>query len=346
MQKSAVLSKFALARGPWKTFDPFLFCVYHNDQYPEGTDSMGPKKALLQNRQIGSDFSYIDGWSMYHGDDIPGFPQHPHRGFETITVTRKGLVDHSDSMGATARYGDGDTQWMTAGKGIQHAEMFPLVNKEKPNTLELFQIWLNLPQAKKMVDPYFTMFWGSQTPTVTVPDASGKQTSIKVVAGSCNGTTALAPPPDSFASNPKAKVVVWVITIPAGGVFTLKAEPGSTQDNLNRAVYFFQGSDVLIGSQQLKPMEGVKLDPTIDVDIKCSSSGPSEVLLLQGAPIGEKVVQYGPFVMNTQEEISQAYSDYRRTQFGGWPWKSADPAHSPTAKRFAKHTSGVVEEGA
>ncbi|MFN6059709.1 MAG: pirin family protein, partial [Burkholderiales bacterium] len=108
-------------------------------------------------RQIGSDFSNKDGWSMYHGQTIPGFPSHPHRGFETVTIVRQGHIDHSDSLGATARFGPGDVQWLTAGKGIVHCEMFPLRQTNAPNPCELFQIWLNLPASRKMAEPHFTM---------------------------------------------------------------------------------------------------------------------------------------------------------------------------------------------
>ena len=113
--------------GPWPTSDPFLFCVHHKDNYPIANDNLGPKDNLF-GRNIGNDFSDMDGWSMYHGTAVPGFPRHPHRGFETITIVEKGLIDHSDSMGFSARYGDGDVQWLTAGNGIQHSEMFPLLN--------------------------------------------------------------------------------------------------------------------------------------------------------------------------------------------------------------------------
>ncbi len=118
----------------------------------------------LEGRQIGSDFSRKDGWSMYHGETVPGFPGHPHRGFETVTLVRKGLIDHADSLGAAARFGGGDVQWVTAGKGIQHSEMFPLLNATEPNPLELFQIWLNLPARNKMVEPHFTMLWNERIP--------------------------------------------------------------------------------------------------------------------------------------------------------------------------------------
>ncbi len=129
----------------WETQDPFLFCVHHEDFFPKGNDRMGPDPKEFQGREMGQDFMIKDGYRMYHGKTVPGFPGHPHRGFETITIVRKGIVDHSDSLGASGRYGNGDVQWMTAGEGVQHAEMFPLINREEENPMELFQIWLNLP---------------------------------------------------------------------------------------------------------------------------------------------------------------------------------------------------------
>src|SRR5690606_32849197 len=108
---------------PWPCLDPFLFCAYHNDAYPAGNERLGPA-ASLAGRNIGQDFEGKDGWRMYHGEVVPGFPRHPHRGFETVTIMRRGFTDHSDSLGAAARFGPGDVQWITAGKGIVHAEMF------------------------------------------------------------------------------------------------------------------------------------------------------------------------------------------------------------------------------
>ena len=116
----------------WPTIDPFLFCVHHDDAYPAGNEVLGPD-ASLEGRQMGQDFDGVDGWRMYHGQEVPGFPQHPHRGFETVTFVRRGLIDHSDSLGAAARFGRGDVQWLTAGSGIVHSETFPLVERDGPN---------------------------------------------------------------------------------------------------------------------------------------------------------------------------------------------------------------------
>ena len=91
----------------WQTLDPFLFCVHHDDAYPGGNEVMGLDNPQLRGRDIGMDFSGKDGWSMYHGDVVPGFPRHPHRGFETVTLARRGYIDHSDSLGAAGRFGQG-----------------------------------------------------------------------------------------------------------------------------------------------------------------------------------------------------------------------------------------------
>ena len=139
INETSVLSKISLPEtGPWPTEDPFLFCVHHNDNYPAAKDDLSPNVSL-SGRHLGNDFSNKDGWSMYHGQKVPGFPRHPHRGFETLTVVSKGIIDHADSLGASARYGDGDAQWLTAGDGINHSEMFPLFSQNGNNKLDFFR---------------------------------------------------------------------------------------------------------------------------------------------------------------------------------------------------------------
>ena len=330
----------ALAGPPWETRDPFLFCVHHDDAYPEGNEAMGPA-ASLEGRNLGRDFTGLAGWSMYHGRVVPGFPRHPHRGFETVTVVRRGLLDHSDSLGAAARYGGGDVQWLTAGSGILHAEMFPLLERERPNPVELFQIWLNLPRVDKMVKPHFTMFWKDRIPTRIEKDSAGRATTVTMVAGAYGPVAMPEPPPSSWASRADADVAIWTLKMAPGARWSLPAaRPGT-----NRTLYFFRGSRVTIGGRVLAPSHRAELRPDVDVVLE---AGPDEIelLLLQGRPINEPVARQGPFVMNTRDEIKQAYADYRRTQFGGWRWQRDDPVHGRDDARFARHADGQIERPA
>ena len=323
---------------PWPTTDPFLFCAYHDDAYPQSNGDMAVDEALLAGRQLGSDFSRKDGWSMYHGNPVPGFPGHPHRGFETVTVVRKGRIDHSDSLGATARFGDGDVQWLTAGKGIVHSEMFPLLDATAPNPLELFQIWLNLPARNKMVAPHFTMFWAEDIPRFTATDAEGRTTHVASVAGRIGPVQGapgeggpLAPPPDSWAAQPDADLAIWTIRMAPGARWTLPAAAGA---DTRRSLYFFKGQSVTIADQRVAGHAVVEVRADAEVEL-VNGDTESEFLVLQGRPIGEPVAQYGPFVMNTQAEIAQTMQDYRRTQFGGWPWPDDAPVHGRDPARFA-----------
>ena len=328
---------------PWETLDPFLFCVYHADAYPRGNDHLGPAVSL-EGRNLGNDFQVRDGWRMYHGRKVPGFPSHPHRGFETVTVVRKGLVDHSDSLGGAGRYGHGDVQWMTAGKGIQHAEMFPLVNRDEPNPLELFQIWLNLPARKKMADPYYTMLWGTKIPRVTHRDSRGLSTMVEVVAGAFTQQRPPDPAPDSWAADPDNEVAIWYIEMEGGAVWSIPEASGG----INRSLFFFEGEAVQVagtsGDTGTTVLAGnvMELDAAIETKIR-NRNGQARFLMLQGRPIGEPVANYGPFVMNTRSEIQQTYIDYQQTRFGGWPWPSEEQVHGALKGRFARYTDGREE---
>lgn len=323
----------------WETSDPFLFCVHHEDHFPKGNDLMGPDKTHFKGRSIGDDFIIKDGFRMYHGKTVPGFPGHPHRGFETITVVRKGMVDHSDSMGAAGRYGDGDVQWMTAGKGVQHAEMFPLINKDKDNPLELFQIWLNLPKKSKMVEPHFKMFWREDIPILTLKDKNGKSIKVEVIAGKFNNTSSPTPPPNSWAADKNNEVAVWNFKMPANSEVILpKASKG-----INRTIYYYEGEGLEIYGTKIPKYNAVELSPDVETKLIAGNNNTS-ILLLQGKPISEPVIQYGPFVMNTKQEINQAFDDFHRTKFGGWPWDKYDYVHPREKGRFALHADGREEK--
>jgi redox-sensitive bicupin YhaK (pirin superfamily) len=321
----------------WQTGNPFLFCVHHLDNYPKGNKELGPA-ASLAGRNLGQDFIVKDGWRMYHGERIPGFPAHPHRGFETITVVLSGFVDHTDSHGAAGRYGNGDVQWMTAGAGLQHAEMFPLLNSDKENPLELFQIWLNLPAEKKFADPYYTMLWAEDIPIISETDENGNNTQVRLIAGKLRDRHAPDPAPDSWAANPDNEVGIWLIKTEPNAQWEIPAAKGG----INRSLYYYRGKQLKLGGVDIEPYHSADLASEQEIVLE-NGDETSYLLLLQGKPINEPVVQHGPFVMNTADEIRQAFSDFRETGFGGWPQKPHDNVHGPEAKRFAKYSDGREE---
>ena len=323
---------------PWQTQDPFLFCAYHRDLYPQGDGTMRVSAAQLQGRNVGQDFNIKDGWRMYHGSRVPGFPYHPHRGFETITINKEGVVDHTDSLGAAGRFMAGDVQWMTAGRGVQHSEMFPMLHADKPNTLEIFQIWLNLPARSKMVDPHFKMLWREDIPIVKHKDSQGNSTVIDIIAGKINDVNALAPTPDSWAAEEAHAV----------GVFTVKMEPNAnwilpaTHSNANRSIFYYQGKSMALAGTQVE--SGVAIEAMAGENIEFQNGDTeSWLLILEGTPINEPVVQHGPFVMNTTEEIREAMREYGRTEFGGWPWPEREMVHPADKGRFALYADGKEE---
>jgi len=335
---NAILSQRPLGAPPWATLDPFLFCVHHLDAYPAGNAELGPA-APLAGRQLGMDFEGKDGWRMYHGEQIPGFPQHPHRGFETVTILRRGIIDHSDSLGAAARFGKGDVQWMTAGRGIVHSEMFPLLSQAAPNPLELFQIWINLPKDEKFVEPHFSMFWERDIPKLTFGPAGAPQTEVTVIAGELDGQKAPAPPPHSWAARADSGAAIWTIRMQPGARWDL---PAALRPDVVRSLYFFAGRSLKVDGQELKPRVAAVLKSDRSVQLEAGDASV-DCLLLQARPIAEPVSHYGPFVMNTQAEIRQAIADYQRTQFGGWPWPSDAPVHPREEGRFARHADGRIE---
>jgi len=322
----------------WETKDPFMFCAFHQDQFPKGEANQGPAKEALKGRFLGNDFQKKDGWRMYHGQEVPGFPYHPHAGFETITLVEQGYADHSDSMGAKGRFGEGDAQWMTAGKGVLHSEMFPLVHQDKENPLLLFQIWLNLPKRSKKVEPNYKMLWHEDIPIVEDQDENGKIFKVKVIAGKYHSEKALEPTPDSLSAQEDNDIQVWRITLEAGAEFTLPTGDAES----NRVLFFYEGEELKTEGFQIPVGHSLDLDASLELKIT-NGNKKAELLLLQGKPINEPVVQQGPFVANTREEMVEIISEYQRTHFGGWPWPKAEFTHGDKG-RFALFADGKLVE--
>ncbi len=324
----------------WEMENPFLFCAHHKDAYPKGNKDQGVAVSLA-GRNIGSDFSGKDGFSMYHGDNVPGFPAHPHRGFETVTIVQKGFVDHFDSKGSKGRYGNGDVQWLTTGRGCQHAEMFPLVYQDKDNPGELFQVWLNLPAKDKFTEPAYKMLWAEDIPEIQIVNEDPKKaTTVRVISGSMQGTESLPPCPGSWANDKKNHVGIFIINMEPEASITLPAVSATLKRNL----YFYEGNgDIEIDGMKISSSHRIKLAGNENITINNGDKG-SYMLLLEGEPIMEPVAQYGPFVMNTEKEIKEAFSDYQKTHFGGWPWDNDGPVNERTEGRFALYADGTIEK--
>jgi redox-sensitive bicupin YhaK (pirin superfamily) len=331
--KDSMIKEISSIDFQWPVQKPFLFCVHHLDHYPRGNKNLGIDSAHFNGRMMGQDFQLKDGFRLYHGEEIPGFPVHPHRGFETITIVRKGYVDHADSLGAAGRYGEGDVQWMTAGSGVQHSEMFPLLRQDQDNTVELFQIWLNLPKKNKMVTPDFKMLWGHEIPKVTLP--SGGE--ISVISGVFEGVSFFEAPANSWAKDPENKVNIYLVKLNKDESMRIPAQ----LKEVNRSLYFFEGKEIKINNDVISQKKAIFLEAESDVLIS-APSGKIEFLYLEAVAINEPVVQHGPFVMNSREEIFQTFEEYQKTEFGGWPWPRRDMIHGNKLERFAKYPNGKV----
>jgi redox-sensitive bicupin YhaK (pirin superfamily) len=306
--------------GPMPIRDPIILGAYHRDLYPKGNAKMGPDPDLLKGKQLGNDFDRAADWRMYHGTEIPGFPHHPHRGFEIVTIVEEGFADHFDSKGSKGRYGDGDVQLMSAGAGVLHGEMFPLLNDESPNPFRLFQIWLNLPAKSKMTDPDYKMLWKENIPIATYKNDQGAETKIKVIMGNYHGVQSIAPLKNSWAMDPNHHMGIALISLAPGATFELPA----VSPTLSRFVFFYDGNGI-VNIEEYKMQERYIADLNGNEKVVITNGDQmAKLLILEGEPIGEPVAAYGPFVMNTEAELQQAFQEYRTTQFGGWPWGSEE----------------------
>lgn len=222
-----------------------------------------------------------------------GFPLHPHRGIETVTYMLRGGVDHRDSIGNSGSIGPGDVQWMTAGGGIMHEEM-PQV---RPEGIDGFQLWVNLPARLKMSQPRYQGILASEIPEVEVDNG----TRIRVITGTVNGVNG---PVSGIAANP----VYLDVTVPAHTEF----QHPVTQDH-SAFAYVFKG-EAAFDDQQVSQTKLVVFGDGDHVRVVTDES-PVRFLLVSGKPLNEPIARYGPFVMNTREEIEQALRDLRQGTF-------------------------------
>lgn len=285
--------------GPlWPTMDPFLFCAHHDDAYPAGDGAQGVPAAALGGRALGSDFSRQDGFSMYHGERVPGFPVHPHRGFETVTIVYDGEVEHRDSTGAGGIIGAGDVQWMTAGGGIIHEEFHSSAYAASGGPFEMVQLWVNLPASQKMTPARYQAILDAQIPAVALPGGAGR---VRVIAGSFDGRQG---PAHSFTP-----MNVLDMRLAAGHRLQL-AQP----EGWSTLVVVLAGTVQINDGTTLGAAEMASLS-TQGTQLTLAAQEDAKLLLLAGEPIAEPVVGYGPFVMNSEQQIAQAIDDFNRGHF-------------------------------
>ncbi len=232
-------------------------------------------------------------------DYIGGFPDHPHRGFETVTIMLEGRMRHRDSVGNVGLLEPGSVQWMTAGRGIIHSEM----PEQAEGRMAGFQLWVNLAAADKMTAPTYRDIAPAAVPEVGT-DAGVR---VRVIAGSSLGT-------EGAVTRPRTEPIVLDLTMPAGSVFDAALPAGH-----NAFAYVFGGVATDLGGDAVTPVEPGRMailgnEPQsngVRLAVSATASGPARVLLVAGRPLREPIAQYGPFVMNTAAELRQAFADFQ-----------------------------------
>lgn len=266
----------------------------------ETSDGAGVRLTRVLSHQLHrrlDPFLMLDAFGSDNPDDyIAGFPDHPHRGFETVTYMIAGRMLHRDSAGHEGLLENGGVQWMTAGRGVIHSE----IPQQEEGVMEGFQLWLNLHSSEKMTRPWYRDFQNSELPKAVTPDG----VTVTVIAGESHGvagavTRAITAP------------VYLDIHLPAGARFAQPLPSGH-----NAFVYVYRG-EVGIGEQAVPPKRMAILTNDAQADgVMINATTDAKVLLIAGKPLHEPIVQYGPFVMNTEAEIYQALSDFRAGTLG------------------------------
>ena len=276
-----------------------------------------PVRSLFSYDQFGthiSPFLLLDyaGPAVFAPAARPrGVGEHPHRGFETVTIVYQGEVAHRDSAGNSSVIGPGDVQWMTAAAGILHDEFHSPAFTRRGGTLEMAQLWVNLPAEHKMSPPRYQDIRSAHIPQVELPSGAG---SLRVIAGNHAGQRG---PAATFT-----ELNVWDVRLNAGKTITL-----SVPENHGAAIAVLRGAITVNGSHEARDADLVLLDRS-GGEIVVAAAADSTLLVLSGAPIAEPIAGYGPFVMNTRQELETAMSDFRLGKFGRLPAPdfSAEPA--------------------
>ena len=264
------------------------------------SDGAGVKltRVLTQDLQRRLDpFLMLDAFGSDRPDDyIAGFPDHPHRGFETVTYMIAGRMRHRDSAGHEGLLENGGVQWMTAGRGVIHSE----IPQQEDGVMEGFQLWLNLPARDKMSAPWYRDFKAGDLPKFTTPSGA----TVTVIAGSSHGV-------DGAVRRDSTEPLYLDLHLRAGSRFEQPLPAGH-----NAFVYVYRGEAVVGGQSVPAQRMAVLANDAWSDGVVIEAAADAKVLLIAGRPLKEPIAQYGPFVMNTHEEIHQAIADYQAGRFG------------------------------
>jgi redox-sensitive bicupin YhaK (pirin superfamily) len=264
------------------------------------SDGAGVKltRVLTQNLQHRLDpFLMLDAFGSDQPDDyIAGFPDHPHRGFETVTYMIAGRMLHRDSAGHEGLLENGGVQWMTAGKGVIHSE----IPQQEAGVMEGFQLWLNLPQRDKMNTPWYRDFKADDLPKFVTEEG----VAVTVIAGESHGVTGAV---TRYTTQPN----YLDLHLPAGARFAQQLPAGH-----NAFVYVYRGEVSIAGKAVPVQRMAILANDAQSDGVVIEASADAKVLLISGQPLKEPIVQYGPFVMNSKDEIYQALSDFRDGRLG------------------------------
>lgn len=228
-------------------------------------------------------------------DYIAGFPDHPHRGFETITYMLSGRMRHRDSAGHEGLLENGGVQWMTAGRGVIHSE----IPEQENGVMEGFQLWLNLPAASKMAEPWYRDF-----PAVAIPEyRTSEGVEVRVIAGGSNGVA-------GAVTRDTTEPIYLDVHLPAGTTFAT-----AIPTTHNAFVYVYRGAVNISGTRIESQRMGILHNAADSDGVIIQADSAARLILVAGQPLHEPIVQYGPFVMNTQQQIHQALDDFRNGRF-------------------------------
>lgn len=306
----------------WDCEDPFIFTSHHYDLYPEGNVQQAPPLEEINRRSLGHDYDKVFGYRMYDGKVSPGFPIHPHWGYETFSVASQGYVDHFDNMGNQGRYGYGDMQWVSAGSFYVHNEMYPLAFTDRENPVLLTQIHLNLPIKDKDTPNEVRTVWLEDIPVV-----KGEGYEISVYCGHFADTDGVPANPVSWAADPSHHVKIAMI----------RMEPGATVDispteAVHRNIYLTEGRATVDG-QEFPGNTRLKIDPKEGISVTMGDSA-SEIWVLEGDPIGEKQTSFGPVVKGKFKEVRRDNQYIREHIMDGWCWDYVNQKQDLGTERF------------